>query len=168
MKILKPNILSDLDPVSDLGPLIDLYRAEEIDIAVKHIKGIALNSVDLSKFCFRECIFENCEFTDCTFAGADFLDVSFISCDLSNSDFGDAAFNRCQINSSKGVGASFLGCSMQHFVIQGSNFRYANFGMAKLKNARRHRKRSEQREYCRKQIGKSGFGSCGSDRRMLL
>lgn len=132
MKIMKPNITTELDIVEDLLPLISLSKEEESDIYAKHIKGVTLTDTDISKVSFKEIIFENCKFVNCLLIKSDFVDVIFKSCDLSNSNFNDGYFNRCQFISCKAVGVNFQNGKLQNLSILNSNFKYANFDTSKL------------------------------------
>jgi len=126
MKIIKPNILKELDMVEDLLPLISQSKADENDISAKHVKEVSLNDTDISEICFKGIIFENCKFVDCSFQKSDFIDVIFKSCDLSNSNLSDGYFNRCQFISSKAIGVNIQNGNLQHLSILNSNFKYAN------------------------------------------
>jgi len=138
MKIMKPAISQNLEPMEDFLDAIDLAKDEESDVTARYIKEIAFTDMDFSKVCFRESLFENCKFNHCIFRKTDFLDVVFKSCDFSNSDFSDGYFNRCRFDSCKGVGANLQNSSLKYLSMIGSNFAYANFANAKLKTVLIH------------------------------
>ncbi len=134
MKILKPNIVKELEPVEDPLQFIRASQMDETDIAAKLIKDVSFENADLSKLCFKEVAFENCRFITCSFSKTDFIDVTMRSCDFSNSDMDEGYFNRCELVSCKGVGVNLQYASLQNLTVSDCNFQYANTDSAKIKN----------------------------------
>lgn len=113
--------------VEDLLSLIEEVRFDEIDIVKRHIKDFVLTQEDMSRFSFKNVIFENCKFINCNFEKSSFIDVLFESCDLSNSNFCDGYFNTCEFISCKAVGISLQNNKLQQLFIKDCNFNYSNW-----------------------------------------
>ena len=70
MKIKKPSIVVDNQPITDIYTLLDDARDEDISIKEVEIKNIRMIGEDLSKVEFKNVIFDNCRMTECDFTRA--------------------------------------------------------------------------------------------------
>lgn len=134
MKIQLPVL--PCDPVCPDAPLrwIEQAHREEIPLRGMKIRGGVFHSLDLNGLAVKETVFENCEFIGTALEKADFTDVTFRSCNLSNALLRDSYMNRCRLSSCKGVGLGLPEGFLQNIIIENSNFQYANFDSAEMKN----------------------------------
>lgn len=125
MKISKPNIIGEPEPVSDAAELISEAKADDADVTGGYFKDAALIGIDLSGVCFKGVTFENCRFTGCKAPKSGFIDVIFKACDLSNGDFTDGYFKRCAFYSCKLMGTNLQNGGFQHVTLENCNGKYA-------------------------------------------
>lgn len=132
LRILAPNIKSDLKKVCDLNDIRRAAKRTDSDISGYHFCDCVLESEDMSYLSFINCTFENCIFSECDFEKTSFVDVRFISTDFSNAKMNSAYFSRCEIRSSKLLGVDLIDCVLQNLVIESSNCSYAIFDSSKI------------------------------------
>lgn len=123
-------------PVEDAEAFLRLAREEERDVARALFRDADCCEMDLARLGIQETLLENCRFLDCDFSKASFRNVRFRNCDFSNSRFHDAYFKDCELHACKGIGAALPGVKWKNVILQGCNFRYANFDKAGLDDVR--------------------------------
>ncbi|RGX54177.1 pentapeptide repeat-containing protein [Anaerotruncus sp. AF02-27] len=136
MKITPPQLPAAREETSELFALCAAAYADGEDVKARIFKALVISGETADPVSFHGVSFENCRLTGCSFRKCDFIDVEFCSCDLSNSDFEDCYFKRCTFTGCKAVGANIQNASLLEIILDGVNFRYANFDRAKIKQAR--------------------------------
>ncbi len=132
MKILRPELYSQLEDIDDFGSLLVQAKQDDTEIEEKHIKGSVCMGEELANLRFSGTLFENCRFNESNLSKTSFVNVVFKNCDFSNCTMTQGYFSRCEFITCKALGAKFVEALFKDVTIQESNFAYVNMDKASI------------------------------------
>jgi uncharacterized protein YjbI with pentapeptide repeats len=130
MKILHPDVLNQLQDVTDMTSLLYLdeklrgLHVKAADISSLRLKGMAIEESLVSKTNFSETHIEKFETKDCVFK----------DCDLTASSFSNSSWHVVEILGARCSGVQLQNSTLKNVLFKGCKIEFANFRFSKLEN----------------------------------